>query len=507
MFGWFRPKCPLDLPEALAVDHYMSVLAEAFGVSRFRESVVVRANPDFFPGSYKGVEADAYRIFGQVKSWTGVDATKVVLHLAADESMPANRRSFYVAGDPQTVVIGRSCLHDPITLAAALASGLSHLLLVAHGFQSADADHEALAEGLTVVLGMGVLAANTVMQESHLRVGRSYSWRMARQGAFSEKQYGYALALFAWVRDEHKTPPWSADLRANVRSVFRQSLNYLVKTGDAQFKPTDEESGLSDAVLLARRIESLASQSRGARLAALWDLQERGARAMPALDAIVALLKAPDSPLQIQAAEVLAAIGPGAESAIPDLLETTLQDYDGPLRMAALAALGHIGRRPEPVLPVLMRLLGAAESSERILAAWALGRFGAAAGGAVVQLAEMLQEGNSSVAAEAAYSLGSIGGVATVAIPALIEALKHGEATLPVGAAYALGCMGAAAAGTAVPALRKALKHMDPTVSEEAALALRQLGFENHEAKGAGANADITKRSEVYRSDPRRRRP
>jgi tetratricopeptide (TPR) repeat protein len=44
--------------------------------------------------------------------------------------------------------------------------------------------------------------------------------------------FGYALALFAWLRGEDR-PEWARQLRPDVRGPFRKALAYLTKTGDS----------------------------------------------------------------------------------------------------------------------------------------------------------------------------------------------------------------------------------------------------------------------------------
>jgi hypothetical protein len=47
--------------------------------------------------------------------------------------------------------------------------------------------------------------------------------------------FGYALALFAFVRGEQK-PEWSKYLGTNVKAYFKDSLKYLEKTGDTKLQ-------------------------------------------------------------------------------------------------------------------------------------------------------------------------------------------------------------------------------------------------------------------------------
>jgi hypothetical protein len=48
--------------------------------------------------------------------------------------------------------------------------------------------------------------------------------------------FGYALAHLAWHRGE-EWPDWARHLNWSVRGEFKQSLQYLQKTGDSWFRP------------------------------------------------------------------------------------------------------------------------------------------------------------------------------------------------------------------------------------------------------------------------------
>src|SRR5262249_11389944 len=66
-----------------------------------------------------------------------------------------------------------------------------------------------LSDLLTVLLGMGVFTANTVMIEKNWQVGGlAAGWSARYMGSVSMETYGYALALFASYRGERE-PRWA----------------------------------------------------------------------------------------------------------------------------------------------------------------------------------------------------------------------------------------------------------------------------------------------------------
>jgi hypothetical protein len=90
---------------------------------------------------------------------------------------------------------------------------------------------EHLTDLLTVFLGMGVFTANAAFQFSQWDEGMMSGWSAGRQGYLTEKMYGYALAVFAWIRGELK-PKWAKNLSPNNYTYFKQNMKYLLNTGD-----------------------------------------------------------------------------------------------------------------------------------------------------------------------------------------------------------------------------------------------------------------------------------
>src|SRR5262249_35083345 len=159
--------------------------------------------------------------------------------------------------------------------------------------------------------------------------------------------YGYALAVFAWLRQERE-PAWAAHLRPNVRAVFKEGLAYLFKTGDARFDPEGKGDGRPVAELLAE----LKHPSAGVRMTAVWGLMGLGPAAAAAVSGLEEALRDSDPLIRRGAAGALGWIGPAAEAAIPALVGAALQGGEPGVSEPSLGALGQLGKRPEVVVPV-----------------------------------------------------------------------------------------------------------------------------------------------------------
>jgi HEAT repeat protein len=475
MFGLFRPqtpRSPLSPPQKLWLERRMSWLARTFGVERPRRATVVLPTPAFFPDRYEQTDADARALYRRVCRCMDVDPRRAELEFYKDGdrgTLPTT--SAYLPGPPERILVARSQFVDSMTLVATLTRRVAHMLLVGDGHLApADPDVEALADLLAVWLGMGVFGANSVFREYSWGVLFEV-WSIRKQGALSEQMYGYAFALFAWLRREAE-PPWLGHLRLNVRAVCADGLDYLWQTGDTQFRTEPErDAAPDDPARVGRTLAGLRAPSVGARLSALWDMPALVVPAETAVPAVRPLLGDADPFVRAAAAEVLGSHGPAAEAVVSDLIDRVLLDRDRAVRQAAVVALGRIGRRAEVVVPTLLPLLRSSEADECACAAWALGFFGAGAVEAIGPLIDLLEHEDDGLAGEAACALAGIGALAAPAVPALIRALEQGEGCLPATAAYVLGQI-YPGSETVREALRRALRDPRREVVAEARQAL-----------------------------------
>src|SRR5262245_39525918 len=214
MFDWFRPRCPVDPPDKVWIERRMTWLAHVLGIRRCRDAQVELPTPHYFPDPYGGKEADVRPLLDRVCGYMGVDSGRIDLQFF-DECFVDGRSAlgFYESRNRERIEINRSELADPISLVGTLAHEVAHAILLGeHHIDWEVADHEYVTDLLTVFLGLGVFTANSVMRESYIRGGGWYSWEIGARGYLSERSFGYALALFAWMRGE-KGGTWEEQLR------------------------------------------------------------------------------------------------------------------------------------------------------------------------------------------------------------------------------------------------------------------------------------------------------
>ncbi len=83
----------------------------------------------------------------------------------------------------------------------------------------------------TVFFGLGIFNANAAFQ-TYNNVN-THGWRSL--GYLSQMEWGYALALLAYIREE-KNPEWINHLTLNVKSDFKKGHNFIEANPDLIFQ-------------------------------------------------------------------------------------------------------------------------------------------------------------------------------------------------------------------------------------------------------------------------------
>lgn len=393
MFGWFSPKCPLDSYEKTWTEWRMRWLADQFGIERLLKAKVILPTEDFFPDSYNGTAEDAECLLELVSGYMGVDAQKIKLEVCLDAQLPG-AAGHYERGEQTFIRVAQSQLFDPMRLVATLAHELAHEILLGRGLLSADvADHEHVTDLLPVFLGVGVFAANATVHEDHGRHGGYSWWTMGKSGYLPSRVFGYAFALFAFMRGE-ENPGWASHLRPDASAALRDGLRFLRKTTDTLFHPDtirDQRQPLPVNELVGR----LRKGTPSFRLAALWEVAERAVNDDSVSDsavvtAVAETLADQDRDVSGDAGRTLAVLGPAAVTAMPQLVKALSSGRDQ-TRIGAAAALAPLCQLPEVVVPdsVLANLGAMLEEKNRqlvIAGAQALCQFGTKAQSCVPRL-------------------------------------------------------------------------------------------------------------------------
>jgi hypothetical protein len=242
--SWFTPKCPVD-PETKAwIDDAFNWLIEELGADTLNAVEVVLPIEDHFPDPFSGSQADIRRMVERVCGYMEVDPKLLDLRFYANEDGSGLHPlagaeqgghalgTYQMRGGKHLVRLETSQASNPEVMVATIAHELGHVILIGENrLDPAYEFHEPMTDLLTVFYGMGIFNANSVFSFQQWTNTQAQGWRAERRGYMSEEMFGYALALFAYSRDEVK-PEWSSHLNINTRTHFKNALKYLSKTGD-----------------------------------------------------------------------------------------------------------------------------------------------------------------------------------------------------------------------------------------------------------------------------------
>ena len=230
---------------------------------------------------------------------------------------------------------------------------------------------------------------------------------------------------------------------------------WLLLTAAAMAQPAGSWQGKT-----ARQwADQLTNPDIRARWYACYVLGQLGPQASEAVEPLQKVLQQRSEQEYVRgnAAWALGRIAPGAEAAIPLLMETIYSKGHISVRRNSVEALGNLGVAAKRAVPDLLKLLGDEDLVTRVNAAVALWKIDHHPQ-AVPALVEMLRHGTPPAPYEAAVALGRLGAKPEVVAPALIEAFHQPDADVRRAAARSLGQLGR----TALRALRDKKALDDP---------------------------------------------
>ncbi len=248
MFGWFPPRCPVDLAAKQWIEQRLIWLIEQFGRDVFCRRAVILPTKDFFPDSIDGTERSVRNLLDQVCAYMDADPTAVELKIFKTRSnlwlvndagkyFPPSAGGLYEEQGGKTVIhIESSELQNLSGLVGVMAHELAHLRLMGEDRVSGDEFDNELLTDLTVVFhGLGIFLGNDPRNWNSLN-SKWPGTELIRPEYMTLPMYAYALAHAAWHRGEQK-PAWASFLSFDLRPNFKQGLNYLSKTSDSLFRP------------------------------------------------------------------------------------------------------------------------------------------------------------------------------------------------------------------------------------------------------------------------------
>ncbi|WP_131732828.1 hypothetical protein [Actinomadura formosensis] len=253
-----RTDCPVGVAHQAWIEASITWFVRQFGLEPVLRGIAV-PGPELWSAAYTGTPEQIDGLVAKVCEVMGIDPSGLVVELfgRADEGTAATRDQRRAVGHHHVrdgrAVIGLDMTEasDAAYLIAVIAHELCHVrLLGERRITTERKDHERLTDLLTVFFGFGVFATNAALRFGE--TGRGFSVQplghldertlnaarndgCSRLGYLTEREFGYAMACYAWLRHETE-PAWAAHLDPGPRAFLRQGLAYLSRgAGPGEF--------------------------------------------------------------------------------------------------------------------------------------------------------------------------------------------------------------------------------------------------------------------------------
>ena len=247
MFFSRKSKCPVDEERRQWIDKAFIWFIHKFSADNIKNRKVLTPQSSDFPFEFVGDEENAYEILDVIAPQMdlNVDDIEIDFYTEAEHEIKTGSAFrariflkqvegekyssglYWGKGEDGKYHIGLETkrLNKPEQMIATLAHELSHIKLLGEG--RIKENNETLTDLTTIIFGLGIFGANAAFQFKN----NSDSWGYSRSGYLTQMDWGYALALYAYIRKE-KTPDWINFLTLNVKSDFKQSEKFISENED-----------------------------------------------------------------------------------------------------------------------------------------------------------------------------------------------------------------------------------------------------------------------------------
>ncbi len=248
----FDTSCPVDDESREWIERKFAWMLQTFGSEIVYPRPVIEPTSRFFPNAYHGEWDDIEDLVSRVCEFMRVDPQRITLQTFANTDAAIRSQPFVQAGTlseegaaglyfddngSPIIALEESQLADPLAVVATAAHELGHVRLLGDKVIPPDTeDHEPLTDLLTVFHGLGIFTGNSAVRFTKWQDGDWHGWSSSRSGYLSEEQFGFAIALYAWLRGEHR-PGWAEYLNTSVREYFQRSEKHLRKTPPRDLQP------------------------------------------------------------------------------------------------------------------------------------------------------------------------------------------------------------------------------------------------------------------------------
>ncbi len=234
--------CPVSDESRDLLEKSFLQLIELFGKETIVNREVLVPHLSSFPIQYDGTVDSALETLNIITNQMDIDFNSInlefydnsnhtinsesrtgsTIHVQSDDNsaIPAGQYYGKNKNEQFDIAIGHTLLYQPENMVATIAHELAHVKLLGEG--KIEDNDEILTELTTIIFGLGIFNANAAFQTAQNNYG--FEWQSI--GYLTQMEWGYALSLFAQLRNEI-TPSWIDYLTINIQGDFIQAQNYI----------------------------------------------------------------------------------------------------------------------------------------------------------------------------------------------------------------------------------------------------------------------------------------
>jgi hypothetical protein len=233
MFRWpFQSRSYLPPEEEeWQIETWRWLLDRFGGLAVLSQASLVVPSREFFPPTEATGHDRARYVFEAVKNHAGMADWKCELIAQAErpdfvECDHAAAGTFSFDGRAVAITYDPALLDEPVKLVATLAHELAHYFLAAELPPGGEEMLEPATDLTAAYLGFGVFGANVALNFEQHRDVFSHGWSSSRLGYLNESGWIFALAVFAFLRQD-PIEPLQQFLKPHLYAELRKATKYL----------------------------------------------------------------------------------------------------------------------------------------------------------------------------------------------------------------------------------------------------------------------------------------
>lgn len=239
MFWNSKPKCPVDKDDKEWIEKALVWFEYKLGKDFLQSVPFITPTTKYFDRKLTKSEDSARYCLEKVAEWMDVEQGSLNLSFYSEETIEFSE-GLVTEHDPESktsagkyqeasegkyeIMVEVRQLQDPLSLIATFAHELAHVKLL--GEWKLEDNDEYLTDLATVVWGLGIFNANSVIKSGAWHGSTHYGWSVGRQGYMTQQMFAYALALMSSYRGE-SNPEWLKFLCNDVNAYFKRAMEFI----------------------------------------------------------------------------------------------------------------------------------------------------------------------------------------------------------------------------------------------------------------------------------------